>query len=326
MNVKCNLIVDLNYILMRAVYSLSKSNMLYGNLGRALETSVLSYKRWFPFEKVYLVSDSKEKSWRKSLYEKYKENRKKDSDIDWEFVYASYSEFKEYIGTKGFKILETNGIEGDDWIAYITEMSNSKCISNIIVSNDYDIKQLLRYDINEDYINIMTNEIFNKTKLFMPRNYNIFLNKLKKFNNDDIFTLTSNPEFYKLILSFLEKHEVIEIDPVNALLIKIISGDTSDNIESVYTTYATNGRKRGVGEKGAESILEKYVVEFGDPLLDDPNLVDNLTDLVMEKRKVNSIYTDDIIRNINLNQKLVDLRLSNLPSEIVNKMRNKFDN
>ena len=79
MNIKCNLIVDLNYVLMRVVFSLNKSNILYGNLTRALETAVLSYKQWFPFQNVYLVSDSKDKSWRKSIYSKYKENRKKDN-------------------------------------------------------------------------------------------------------------------------------------------------------------------------------------------------------------------------------------------------------
>ena len=325
MNIKCNLIVDLNYILMRSVYSLSKSNMLYGNLTRALETSVMNYRRWFPFEKIYLVSDSKEKSWRKALYDKYKENRKRDTDIDWEFVYNSYAEFKEYISTKGFKILETNGIEGDDWISYIVETSNKKGISNLIVSNDYDIKQLLKYDTNEDYINIMTNEIFNKTKLFMPKNYTIFFNKLKKFNNNDIFTLTNNPEFYKLISGFLEKHEVVEINPVESLLIKMISGDTSDNIESVYITYGVNGKRRGIGSSGAESIIFNYSTEFGEPLLEDPNLISNIADLVMEKRKVNSSHTDDIIKNINLNQKLVDLRLLNLPNEIVSKMKKKMD-
>lgn len=309
---------------MRAVFSLQKSNMLYGNLTRALETIVMSYKRWHPFEKVYLVSDSKEKSWRKALYEKYKATRKRDSDIDWEFVYNSYSEFKESISTKGFKILETNGIEGDDWIAYITETSNKNGISNIIVSNDYDIKQLLRYDINDNYINIMTNEIFNKTKLFMPENYTIFLNKLKKFNNNDIFTLTNNPEFFKLITLFIEKNEVIEINPVESLIIKILSGDDSDNIDSVWTTYGANGRKRGIGESGAKSILEKYITEFGDPQLNDPSLVENLADLVMEKRKVNSIYTDDIIRNIKLNKQLVNLELSNIPNEIVETMKNKI--
>lgn len=323
MKIKCNLIVDLNYILMRCVFTLNKSNMLYGNLTRALETSVTNYRKWFPFSKVYLVSDSKEKSWRKALYDKYKGNRKRDTDIDWEFVYTAYSEFKEAISQKGFKILESAGVEGDDWIAYITETSNKEGYSNIIVSNDYDIKQLLRYDINDDYINIMTNEIFNKTKLFLPQNYSVFLNKLKKQNNDDIFCLTNNVEFLNLLNNFIEKHEVVEINPIQSLLVKMISGDDSDNIDSVWVTY-TNNKKRGIGQKGAESIMEKYSSEFGDPSLDDPDLIENIADLVMEKRKVNSIYTNDIISNINLNKSLVDLRLSNIPTDIVEKMKEKF--
>jgi len=324
MKVKCNLIVDLNYILMRAVFTLSKSNMLYGNLTRALEMNVMNYKKWFPFSKVYLVSDSKEKSWRKGLYDKYKGNRKRDTDIDWDFVYTAYAEFKEEISKKGFKILESSGIEGDDWIAYITEMSNKEGISNIIVSNDYDIKQLLRYDINGHYINIMTNEIFNKTKLFMPQNYSVFMNKLKKQNNDDIFCLTNNTAFLNLLVAFTEKHEVVEINPIESLLIKMISGDDSDNIDSVWVTYGATGKRRGIGEKGAEAIMKKYNSEFGDPTLDDPDLVANIADLVIEKRKVNSIHTNDVINNINLNKSLVDLRLSNIPTDIVDKMKEKF--
>ena len=309
---------------MRVVFSLAKSNMLYANLSRSMESTVMNYRRWFPFANVYLVSDSKEKSWRKSLYSKYKENRKKDTDIDWDFVYTTYKDFKTQIADKGFKILESSSIEGDDWISYVTETSNKNGVSNIIVSNDHDIKQLLRYDINDMYINIMTNEIFNKTKLFMPKNFNIFINKLRKIDNNDIFNLNDNGDFISLLTSFIERYEVAEINPIQSLLIKIISGDTSDNIDSVWITYGANGRKRGIGEAGAESIVEKYVQEFGEPQLEDPDLITNIADLVLEKRKVNSIYTDDIIKNIKLNQQLVNLKLSNIPDEIVNLMKEKF--
>jgi len=325
MNIKVNLIIDLNYILNKLVFPLSKSNVLYGNLYKALETSITSYKAWFPFLKVYLASDSKEKSWRKDIYEKYKGSRKRDTDIDWDFVYTTYNEFKNEIGNKGFKVVEIPRIEGDDIISYIVQTSNKEGTSNIIVSNDYDIKQLLRYDINDDYINIMTNEIFNKTKLFLPNNFNIFLNKLKKQNNNDIFCLNNNSMFFNLLTSFIEKHEVVEINPIQSLLVKMISGDTSDNIDSVWVTYGAGGKKRGIGSAGAESIVEKYVSEFGEPILEDPDLVSNIADLVLEKRKVNSIYTDDIIKNINLNKSLVDLRLSNIPSDIVEKMKEKFN-
>lgn len=326
MNIKCNLIVDLNYILMRSVFTLSKSNVLYGNLHKALETSVTNYRRWFPFSKVYLVSDSKEKSWRKSIYENYKANRKRDGEIDWEFVYTTYDEFKKYISDKGFKILETGGIEGDDWISYIVQTSNLDGVSNIIVSNDHDIKQLLKFNENDGFINIMTNEIFNKTKLFLPKNYSIFLNKLKKQNNDDIFCLNNNVAFIKTINSFIDKHEVVEIDPIQSLIIKMISGDTSDNIESVYTTFSESGKKRGLGEKSAVSIFEKYVSEFGEPSLEDPELVENIADLVLEKRKLNSSNTEQIVKNLSLNKQLIDLRLNNLPNHILQKMEQKFNN
>lgn len=320
MTIKCNLIVDLNYILMRAVFTLQKSNMLYGNLNRALEASINSYRKWYPFSKIYLVSDSKEKSWRKGLYEKYKAHRKRDTDIDWDFVYTAYAEFKASFTSKNIKILESGGIEGDDWISFVLQTTNKEGYSNIVISNDYDIKQLLKFDINDGIINIMTNEIFNKTKLFMPKNFNVFINRLKKVNNDDIFCLNNNAQFLTLLTNFVERCEVIEIDPIQSLLVKMICGDESDNIESVWVTYGANGRKRGIGSVGAESIVEKYVNEFGEPNLDDPELIANIADLVMEKRKVNSIYTDDIIKNISLNKQLVNLELSNIPTEIVEKM------
>ena len=158
----------------------------------------------------------------------------------------------------------------------------------------------------------------------MPKNFNIFINKLRKIDNNDIFNLNDNGDFISLLTSFIERYEVAEINPIQSLLIKIISGDTSDNIDSVWITYGANGRKRGIGEAGAESIVEKYVQEFGEPQLEDPDLITNIADLVLEKRKVNSIYTDDIIKNIKLNQQLVNLKLSNIPDEIVNLMKEKF--
>lgn len=326
MNIKCNLIVDLNYILMRAVFTLDKSNLLYGNLYRALETTVQSYRKWFHFDRVYLVSDSREISWRKKIYEKYKENRKKDSNIDWKFVYETYNEFKNDISGKykTLKVLEGDSIEGDDWIAFITHYSNKKGFSNIIVSNDYDIKQLLKFDENEGYINIMTNEIFNKTKLFLPSNYGIFLNKLKKVNNNDIFTLTKNPDFLNLIERFMESYEIVEIDSVKSLLLKVISGDSSDNIDSAWVTYNSAGRKRGIGETGAKSIIEMYNEEFGEPSLSDPDLLSNIADLIMEKRKVDSSRIDEIIKNLSLNKQLVNLEISNIPDNILTKMKEVY--
>ncbi len=319
-----DLIVDGNYILSRLVFTLHKNNLLYGALHQSLENTIRNYRKWYPFVNVYLVSDSKEKSWRKQITSDYKSNRKKDTDIDWSFVYQTYGEFKESIKTIS-KILEAPNVEGDDWISFLVEKANNEGRSTIIVSNDYDIKQIVNFGLEPLYINIMSNEMFNKEKLFLPKNYQIFMNKLSKLsNNDDIFNLNDNTEFINLLDRFINKYEIHEINPTESLIIKIISGDTSDNIESVWS-QVKNGKKRGIGAKGAKGIYDTYLEEFGDVNLNDPDLYENIADLICEKKKLSKTKIEDIVENIKDNFKLIDLRVDNLPSDILDKMKNVYD-
>jgi 5'-3' exonuclease len=312
-----NCIIDGNYILSRLVFTLHKNNLLYGALTQSLENTITNYKKLYPFTNVYLVSDSKEKSWRKSLNSNYKANRKKDSDIDWNFVYKAYDEFKQNL--KGTKLLEFPRIEGDDWIAYLVQKTNDMGQSNFIVSNDHDIKQLLRFNLESEWINFMSNEMYNQEKIFLPKNYQIFLNKVGNKSNDDIFNLNDNTEFLSLMNRFVNKYQLQEINNLESLLIKIISGDTSDNIQSVYQTNKS-GKVRGIGSKGAYSIYESYLVEFGDPSLQDPDLFENIADIICEKKKISKTNIENIVRRIHDNMKLIDLRVNNFPDEIVNSM------
>jgi len=318
----CDLIIDGNYILSKNTFTLHKNNLLFGALHKSLENTVNNYRKWYPFANVYLVSDSKEKSWRKQLTTSYKATRKKDSDIDWQFVYNAYGEFKDSM--KGLiKILEAPHVEGDDWISFLVNKANREGRSTIIVSNDHDIKQIVNYGLDPLFINIMTNEMYNKEKLFMPRNYQVFLNKVSKLPNDDIFNLNDNNDFILLLDRFLNKYEINEIDPVESLMVKIISGDTSDNIGSVWSV-TKNGKKRGIGEKGAKTIYDDYLLEFGEVNLADPDLYENIADLICEKKKLSKTQIESIVENIKGNMRLIDLRLHNLPDEIINKMESKY--
>ena len=136
----CDLIIDGNYLLNKLTFTLHKNNLLFGALHKSLELSISGYRKWYPFANIYLVSDSREKSWRKKLNQNYKANRKKDSDIDWDFVFTSYGEFKDSIKGKGIRVLEAPHKEGDDWISFLTERSNKEGRCTITISNDYDIK------------------------------------------------------------------------------------------------------------------------------------------------------------------------------------------
>jgi len=320
----CDLIIDGNYILSKNTFTLHKNNLLFGALHKSLENTINNYRKWYPFANVYLVSDSKEKSWRKQLTTSYKATRKKDSDIDWNFVYTAYGEFKDSM--KGLvKVLESPHVEGDDWISFLVTKANREGRSTIIVSNDYDIKQIVNYGLDPLFINIMTNEMYNREKLFLPKNYQIFLNKVSKLPSDDIFNLNDNSDFLLLLDRFINKYEINEINPVESLIVKIISGDVSDNIGSVWSVVK-NGKKRGIGNKGAQSIYDDYILEFGEINLSDPDLYENIADLICEKKKLSKTQIESIVENIKDNMKLIDLRMHNLPGEIVEKMENGYSN
>jgi len=317
-----DLLIDGNYILSKLVFTLHKHNLLYGGLHKALENNISGYRKWYPFTNIYLVSDSKEKSWRKKIVDDYKGTRKKDTDIDWNFVYTAYGEFKDSL--KNIKVLEAPHIEGDDWLSYLTERANHEGRSVIIVSNDYDIKQMVNYSLEPLTINLMTNEMYNKEKLFLPKNYQVFLNKLSRLPNDDIFNLNDNVEFLGLLDNFINKYEVHEIDPMESLIIKIISGDSSDNINSVWSV-TKNGKKRGIGAAGAKTIYDEYLLEFGEVNLLDPDLHENIADLICEKKKLGKSQISPIVGNIEMNVRLIDLRMSNLPPEVVGRMTKVFE-
>ena len=317
-----DLIIDGNYILSKLVFTLHKHNLLYGGLHKALENNISTYRKWHSFANVYLVSDSKEKSWRKDLIDTYKGTRKKDTDIDWNFVYTAYGEFKNNVEGH-IRVLEASTIEGDDWIAYLTHKANKEGRSTLIVSNDYDIKQLVTYGTSPLYINIMTNEMYNKEKLFLPKNYKTFINIVSKIPNDDIFNLNDNTEFLGLINKFINRYEIHEINSVESLITKIISGDQSDNITSIWSVVK-NGKKRGIGSAGAQTIYNEYVKEFGEIDLRDPDLYENIADLICEKKKLSKTQISSIVENIEQNIRLIDLRISNLPFHVIEKMNNVY--
>ena len=171
----------------------------------------------------------------------------------------------------------------------------------------------------------MTNEMYNKEKLFIPKNYQLFISKLNDLPNDDIFNLNDNLEFSLLINKFLTKYEVHEIDNLESLFIKLISGDVSDNISSVWVT-SKNGKKRGIGEKGAKTIYDQYILEFGSININDENLYENIADLICEKKKISKTNVELISNNIDKNFKLINLDIDNIPDNIVDFMNNTYNN
>jgi hypothetical protein len=160
--------------------------------------------------------------------------------------------------------------------------------------------------------------------MFVPKNYQIFVDSVSK-ENDDIFSLNDNKDFIKLLQSFLRRCEVLEVSGIESLLIKLISGDTSDNINSCWS-QVKNGKKRGIAEKGAQSIFNEYLVNFGEPNISDPDLSENIADLICEKKKLPKSTIAQIKTRIEENMKLIHLDTKMIPKEILTKMSRIYSN
>jgi len=136
----------------------------------------------------------------------------------------------------------------------------------------------------------------------------MFFDKVRNQKSDDIFNLNNDEDFLKLYDRLHNKYEITDVDPVEALMVKIVSGDRSDNIPSVYRVIGANGRVRGIGEKGAQGIYDKYITEFGEVKLDDPDLVENFADIICEKKKLSKTNMSKISTRIYENFKMMDLK------------------
>lgn len=310
------LLIDGNYILNRNVFSLAKDRLLYGNLEDSLRMTVNKYAKWYPFKKIHFISDSKS-NWRKILYPEYKANRKSSEDIDWDFVYVTYDNFKSSL-SKRYDILEENLLEGDDWISYLTKHYNKQGQSVLIVSNDGDIQQLLTD--GKDYINIMVNENAMNNNVFINEGYKTWLYNFNlNIGLPSLFDDDQNEDSleYEFIKELLYDRKIKEVKTDKVLFEKIVGGDRGDNIKSVHIK-----NNRGIGEKTAEKLYDKYVEYFGVPTFDD-TCFDRMTDIVIEQRKLDSIDFKKIKDNILFNNKLVNLQ--KLPTNIINKIEEKYD-
>lgn len=324
--IKCNIIIDGNYLLYKNLFILKKLRAI-SDLKQLLHKDYENLTKSFSYENIYFVSDSKEANWRKMVYPEYKSSRKKDIDIDWAFVYKTYTEFKEEIKNKPkLKLLEYIGLEGDDFIAHIIKTSNLDNFSNIVIASDGDLQQLLTFSLNNNFINIQWNYRFSDQRLYLPENYQLFLDKLNKAENNNIFALSNDNDFYQFIESLIHKTKIKTILPEQIIFEKIVQGDNSDFIKSVIRlkngVYDETGR--GIGGAGAATLYKLYK-EINPEQLDIHSeiFVDKLLSAILYYKKIksaSSILKEKVKENILFNRMLITLDKQYMPEKIYNSM------
>lgn len=292
-SIKCNLIIDGNYLLNSISYRLYYKNSLYGLLYRQLMNYFNRYKDLFCFNKIYFVCDDLNKSWRTNIYKYYKKPNpiNKNNNIDWEFVYNTYDEFKKDISDKSI-ILYNEYIESIDWILHLTHLFNKKNISAFIITNNNLAHQILKFDVVNFYINIIFNGDDVKKNYYFPYNYNMFLYYLKNNISDSIFDINDNEAFYNFIQNILNSGNINETNGIKSLIKNIIMGNKNRNIDSVLVI-----NNRGIGKSGVEKILNDYENIHGLYNTIYDLKTDDLVDIICDYKKIS--YNDNyyIIKN-----------------------------
>lgn len=324
-----NLTVDSNYILFKNVYTLAKTKTLYGDLEKSLKMTFDNYFTMYPWDKIFLVFDSKY-SWRKDIYEGYKAQRKgnrEKQDVNWEFVFNTFDRFKKEVSRRNVIKMETNGIEGDDWIRMCTEESNSRGYSNMIISSDNDLNQLLKFSIpfnGDSFINFRWNDQFKNSRVYLPENYQLFKQNVMS-EVGDLFNLNENDTFLSYINNLERNNVFIEVDPEQTIFLKLISGDNSDNIKSVLNIpmKSNPSKTRGIGEAGAKKIWHKFKEDNPEPVdFSNDNWIDDAVYHIASYKKVKEEdYSDKITENLKINRKLILLNKEFIPDKYKRNMK-----
>jgi 5'-3' exonuclease len=328
---KINLIIDGNYILNKSAFIAHKAKILYSELETILVKEIKNLSEMYSFDNIYFVSDDKY-NWRKKVYNDYKAKRSKDSDIDWSFVYETYENFKNnIINLRSIKQIQIKNAEGDDVISYIVKKSNEKGYSNLIISVDGDLYQLLDYDINKKYINIMFGNKFSDDRIYLPENYKVYLDFVKTNTKEQtIFNMSDDEDAMDFLKSIFHRGQIVEKNKEESLFIKIVSGDKSDNISSVYESITTTGKPRGIGAEGAKSLYSLYKEIYPEDIdFMGDLLIERLKEVICSYKKIESINVNDVKNNmedkLKRNLKLIVLNDFYTPTEVLTNMEEKIN-
>lgn len=322
------IIFDGNYLLMKAVFALHKANQMYGNLGQLLTNNIDKYVALNKWDKIIIVSDSRKKSWRKEYLNKYKENRVKQEDIDWEYVFTTYAEWKEEIAQK-YLVFEGDNIEGDDWIAFTSQYGNKHGHNTVVISSDQDMYQLVNFKVNDKRttIHIQIADTMGSELVVLPEGWEIWRDAFGKNTGNDVFKLDNSVAHAQFFDRIVANWQNVEVNPHQRLFEKIVMGDKGDNIDSVYQTLTKTSKIVGIGKAGARKIWEFYHDNVSTHYTTNEEFFD---DVVMCLERVKNITLPDGVRrtvrdNIKLNSKLIELKWTNYPDWVMNEIAEKIE-
>ena len=276
---------------------------------------------------VVFIMDSH--SWRKDLLlqQEYKGNRKKvQEDIDKNGFNTVISNFANTLRTIGVKVSQVDRSEGDDLIYAWSDYLFNEGKSSLILSTDRDLNQLVKC---VDGVHIIQYGPV-KNKLWVSEASD---REIKKLSNRQVTQENLFNEYFTISIEndpferFIEGMDVEVVDPEKVRFMKIVGGDTSDNIFPVYYKAATEStRAKGLGEKTVEKIYnqfkEKLGCEFDYHIYGQEDTVKMLCNVIYDVAKINDeeFTRRMLFENIKTNTSLVSLTSESIPEDVITNM------
>jgi 5'-3' exonuclease len=341
------LLIDGNYFIHSRLFVLPrpKSGALLGDdasKGQFIRKLAIDFasevRKMTPFvNQIVFAVDSK--SWRKDLFPEaqYKGTRTQDSSVDWSAVYEVYDEFKLILAKKGVIVNQVKGAEADDILFAWSTYLNTQGKNCIIWTGDRDMIQLVDYSKATDGYSLWYYNT--KRKLIAFEGFNdIFSNTTElEISNDDLLFNMDSPSHQSdriknEMIDWMKKNS-IEVEEINCdrfVFQKILMGDKSDNIKSVvtYQKPMKNGKDRtfSITDKQAEAILEQYIKEEGEFVIDhmfNKTQVDKIVNLIY--RIIGHDTQSNILNRFNQNLDLMLLHYNTIPEPIQQEITKVID-
>lgn len=189
-----------------------------------------------------------------------------------------------------------------------------------------------RQDLKKAKEKLTGKRVFN-----MPRYKRFFIKKTKEINKGELFIAINNPIKYDIIsldlkewlmdLKDLKKPTIFTEELISKLLLSVFK--TTENYKEQYINYFNNKELKQLfhdykfdNYKQISSIISKILYKYlKNDALPFISIINNTVD---ELNKLNSIITDDNIKDIISIKRIAVIRLMSLPSSIESVVNKKF--
>lgn len=185
-------------------------------------------------------------SWRKEYYPDYKGNREKRKELmnpkereKEDIIHQVMDELEEYFREyTNVTVLKENKIEGDDFIARWVQLHDMENFEHIIISRDYDFKQLVKDNIS----------LYDPVSHTLYTTNGVFFKDGRKPAQGQLTTELYGETWKVKIEEKTDKPMVF--DPEWELFFKCIRGDKGDNITSAYPRVTKKKMREAFENKG----------------------------------------------------------------------------